>query len=56
MRHCKTYLYINFKQTRVIRSVKTVHTNINEKNSKLNIFATTNSILKKINSVTHASS
>ena len=28
MRHCKTYMYINFQQYRISRSLKTVHTNI----------------------------
>ena len=28
MRHRKTYMYSNFEQTRVSRSVKTVHTNL----------------------------
>ena len=28
MHHCITYMYINFKQNRVCRSVKTVHTNL----------------------------
>ena len=28
MRHRKTYMYVNFQQNRVNRSVKTVHTNL----------------------------
>ena len=32
MRHRKTYMYINFQQNRVSRSVKTVHTNLYAKN------------------------
>ena len=35
-------MYINFQQNRVIRSVKTVHTNLFEKNYK-HIFPTCNS-------------
>ena len=38
-----TYMYINFQQTRVRRSVQTVHTNIFTNNCKLHKFATTNS-------------
>ena len=33
MHHRKTYLHINFKQNQVSRSVKTVHTNVFEKNA-----------------------
>ena len=44
MRHRKTYMYINFQQNRVIRSVKTVRTNIFAKNCELHTFAATNSI------------
>ena len=43
MHHHKTYMYINFQQNRVSRSVKTVHTNLFAKNGKLHKFATTNS-------------
>ena len=32
MRHGKTYMYVNFQQNRVNRSVKTVHTNLFAKN------------------------
>ena len=42
MHHRKTYMYINFQQNRVSRSVKTVHTNIFAKNWKLHKFATSN--------------
>ena len=34
-------MYINFQQTRVSRSVQTVHTNIFANNSNLHNFATT---------------
>ena len=40
MHHRKTYMYINFQQNRVSRSVKTVHTNIFAKKCKLHNFAT----------------
>ena len=43
MHHHRTYMYINFQQNRVCRSVKTVHTNLFAKNCKLLTFATTNS-------------
>ena len=43
MPHRKTYMYINFQQNRVSRSVKTVHTNLFAKNCKLHKFATCNS-------------
>ena len=46
MHHCKTYLYINFQQNRVSRSVKNVPTNLFAKNRKLHKFAT--SILKNV--------
>ena len=49
MHHHKTYMYINFQQNRVSRSVKTVHTNIFAKNRKLHKFATTNSNIEKKN-------
>ena len=42
MHYCITYMYINFQQTRVSRSVITVHTNLFAKNRKLHKFATTN--------------
>ena len=51
------YMYINFQQTRVSRSVQTVRTNIFANNSKLHKFATTNSNFEKnIDYVRHASS
>ena len=40
MHHRKTYMHINVQQNRVSKSVKTVHTNIFAKNSKLHNFAT----------------
>ena len=42
MHHHDTYMYINFQQNRVSRSVKTVHTNLFVKNCKLHKFATCN--------------
>ena len=42
MHHRKTYIYINFQQNRVCRSVKTVHTNLFAKICKLHKFATCN--------------
>ena len=47
MHHRKTYMYIKFQQNRVSRSVKTVHTDLFAKNSKLQKFATTNNNFKK---------
>ena len=47
MHHRITYMYINFQQTRVSRSVQTVHTNIFAYNRKLHKFATTNSNFEK---------
>ena len=47
MCHRKTYMYINFQQNRVCRSVKTVYTNLFAQYRKLQKFATTNSNLKK---------
>ena len=35
MLHHKTYLYINFQQNRVSRSVKNVHTNLFANNSQV---------------------
>ena len=47
MRHSKTYMYINFQQNRVNRSVIiVVHTNLFTKNRKLHKFATTIVIFK----------
>ena len=42
MHHRKTYMYINFQQNQVSRSVKTVHTNVFAKICKLHKFATCN--------------
>ena len=56
MRHRKTYMYINFLQTLVSRSVKTVHTNLFAKSGKLHKFATTNSNFEEIIFYRHASS
>ena len=42
MRHCKTYMYVNFQQNRVNRSVKTVHTNLFAKKCKFHKFTTCN--------------
>ena len=47
MHSYKTYMYFNFQQNRVCRSVKTVHTNLFERNHKLHKFATTNRIVFK---------
>ena len=40
-------MYINFQQNRVIRSFKTVHTNLFANNRKLHTFATCNQNFKK---------
>ena len=40
-------MYVNFQQTRVSRSVQTVHTNIFANNRSLHKFATTNSNFEK---------
>ena len=40
MHHRKTYMYINFQQNWVSRSVKTVHTNLFAEKCKLHKFAT----------------
>ena len=42
MHHRKTYMYINFQQNWVSRSVKTVHTNLFANVCKLHKFATCN--------------
>ena len=42
------YMYINFHQSRVSRSVQTVHTNIFANNRNLHKFATTNSNFEKM--------
>ena len=47
MHYCITFMYINFQQTRVSRSVQTVHTNIFANNCNLHKFATTNSDSEK---------
>ena len=47
MRNRKSYMYINYQQTRVSRSVKPVHTNLFAKIGKLHKFATTNSNFEK---------
>ena len=47
MHHRKTYMYINFQQNRVSRSVKTVHTNLLAKIGKLHKFATCNQNFEK---------
>ena len=51
MCHRKTYMYINFQQNLVCRSVKTVYTNLFAQYRKLQKFATTNSNFEKINSL-----
>ena len=47
MHYHKTYMYINFQQNRVCRSVKTVHTYLLARNPKLHKFPTTNSNFEK---------
>ena len=47
MHHRITYMYINFQQTRVSGSVKTVHTKIFANNRRLHKFATTNNNFEK---------
>ena len=42
MHHRKTYMYINFQQNRVSRSVKNVHTYLFAETRKLHKFATNN--------------
>ena len=54
--HGITYMLINFQQSRVSRSVKTVHTNLFKNNRKLHKCATTNSNLEIIDYLRHASS
>ena len=56
MHHHKTYMYINFQQNRVCRSVKTMHTNLFAKKRKLHKFATTDSNFGKIDYFRHVSS
>ena len=49
-------MYIKFQQTRVCRSVQTVHTNTFANNRKLHKFTTTNSkFAKKKDYIIHAS-
>ena len=43
----KAYMYIDFQQNRVCRSVKAVHTNLFAQYRKLHKFATTNSNFEK---------
>ena len=49
-------MYVNFQQTRVSRSVKTVHINKFANNRKLHKFATTNSNFYIIGYFRHVSS
>ena len=49
------YMYINFQQTRVSRSVKAVLTSILVKKRKLHKFATINSNFEKFDYFRHAS-
>ena len=55
MHHWVTYMYINFQQNRVNRSVIIVHTNLFPKKSKLHKLATTNNNFEKIDHFRHAS-
>ena len=55
MRYRIPYMYINFQQNHVSRSLKTVHTNIFANNRKLHKIATTNSNIKKNYSFKNAS-
>ena len=43
----KAYMYIEFQQNRICRSIKTVHTNLFAQYRKLHKFATTNSNFEK---------
>ena len=56
MRHRIPYMYINFQQNQVSRSLKTVHTNIFANNRKLHKIAATNSNIAKNNYFRNASS
>ena len=47
MHHRKAYMYINFQQNRVSRSIKTVPTNLLAKHRKLHKVATCNSNFEK---------
>ena len=51
----KAYMYIDFQQNRVCRSVKTVHTHLFAQYRKLHKFATTNSNFEKKNYFRHTS-
>ena len=56
MHHHKRYMYTNFQQNRINRSVITVHTNVFANNRNLHKFATTNSNFEKKLLFSHASS
>ena len=56
MHHHKTYMYVNFQQNRVGRSVKTVYTILFTKNGKLLNLQLPIEITKKFNYLRHASS
>ena len=56
MHHYEMYVYINFQQNRVSRSVKTMHTNIFAKICELHKFATTSINFEKIDYFRCASS
>ena len=47
MHHSKAYMYINIQRNQVVRSIKTVHTNLFAKQHKLHKFATCNSKFEK---------
>ena len=48
MHHRVTYMYINFQQNQVSRTVKIVHTNLFANNRNLHKFATCNLIFEKL--------
>ena len=56
MRHHIPYMYINFQQNQVSRSLKKVHTNIFANNRKLHNIATTDSNIEKNDYFRNASS
>ena len=56
MRHRIPYMYINFQQNQVSRSLKTVHTNIFANNRKLHKIAITNRNIEKNDYFRNASS
>ena len=56
MRHRIPYMYINFQQNHVSKSLKMVHTNIFANNRKLHKIATTNSYIEKNDYFRNASS